>query len=175
MGLIGINMGSLRMSESFDIVLSRLLTPSDIAAALADLIPSGLRVDVQSSVDGLPHEPGAIWAIASGTDDPDWPCVLNVLACCTECELGPYPDLRIAAHLWERFGVDALCGTYPFAGELAPHDPYWSLACVGGQWHLASTAGTRLMGPYTDGTCEFPGTDPVRLVRPLVVPWSSDA
>jgi hypothetical protein len=96
--------------------------------------------------------------------------VLNVLVCRVECGLGPYPDLRIAAGLWERFGADALCGTNPFAGELDPHDPYWSLACVGGQWYLASTAGTRLMGPYTDGTREFVGDEAVRLVRPVAVP-----
>lgn len=161
------------MSESFDIVLSQPLSPGDIAAALAELVPLGLRVDVQLSVADLAGDPGAIWAIVGLTDDLDWPCVLNVLVCCGECNLGPYPDLRIAVHLHARFGTDALCNTYSFVGDLNPHDPYWTLACVGGRWHLASTAGTRLMGPYTDGTREFPGDDPVRLVRSVVVPWAS--
>jgi len=158
------------VSESFDIMLSKPLTPDDIAAALADLLPAGLRVDVQPDMAELPDEPGTIWALAGGTDDPAWPCVLNVLVCGDECGLGSYPDLRVAARLCERFGTDALCGTYPFAGELDPHDPYWSLACVGGQWYLASTSGTRLMGPYTDGVRQFPGEEAVRLVRPVVVP-----
>lgn len=87
-----------------------------------------------------------------------------------ECKLGPYPDLRIAAKLWKKFGANSLCGTYPFVGDLDPHDPYWSLACVGGQWYLASTCGTRLMGPYTDAVREYPGEDTIRLVRPIVVP-----
>jgi hypothetical protein len=158
------------LAESFDIVLSKPLTPGDLSAALASLIPLGLRVDVGQDLAEFPDEPGAIWALVGGTDDPAWPCVLNVLVSRDECGLGPYPDLRVAIHLWERFGADSLCGTYPFAGELDPHDPYWSLACVGGQWYLASTSGTRLMGPYTDGVQKFFGDEAVRLVRPVTVP-----
>jgi hypothetical protein len=158
------------MAESFDIVLSKPLSPDDLATAFADLIPAGLRVDVRRDMAELPAEPGAVWALVGGTEDPAWPCVLNVLVCRDECGLGPYPDLRVAAHLWERFGADALCGVYPFAGELDPDDPYWSLACVGGQWYLASKAGTRLMGPYADGVREVPGEEAVRLVRPVAIP-----
>ena len=158
------------MSESFDIVLSKLLTPGDIAVALTDLIPAGLRVDVRLDITALPDEPGAVWALVGSTEDPAWPCILNVLVCSDECGLGPYPDLLVAARLWERFGADALCGTYPFVGEIDPHDPYWSLACIGGQWYLASTWGTRLMGPYTDGVAHFPGENAVRLVRPITIP-----
>jgi hypothetical protein len=154
----------------FDIVLSKLLAPGDITAAFADLIPAGLRVAVRRDIADLPDEPGAVWAVVSSTNDPAWPCILNVLACRDECGLGPYPDLRVAARLWELFGADALCGTYPFAGELDPFDPYWSLACIGGRWYLASTSGTRLMGPYSDGVSEFPGDEAIRLVRSVAVP-----
>ena len=158
------------MAGLFDIVLSKPLDPSDIAAGFADLIPAGLRVDVRRDLSEFPDEPGAIWALLGSTDDPAWPCILNVLVCRDECRLGPYPDLRVAAGLWERFGADALCGTYSFAGELDPHDPYWSLAHISGRWYLASTAGTRFMGPYTDGVREFQGDEAVKLVRPVVVP-----
>lgn len=158
------------MSASFDIVLSKTLAPDTVAAALSHLIPVGLSVDVRTDIADLPDEPGAIWAVVYETDDPDWPCQLSVLACRDECELGSYPDLRIADYFSKQLGVDSLCGTYPFAGDLDPHDPYWSLACVGGQWHLASTEGTRLMGPYTDGVQKFPGSDQVRLVRSVCVP-----
>jgi hypothetical protein len=158
------------VAESFDIVVSKSLRPDELASALADLIPHGLRVDVRRDLTELPDEPGAVWALIGGTDDPSWPCVLNVLVCRDECGLGPYPDLRVAAWLWERFGADSLCGTYPFVGELGPHDPYWSLACVGGRWYLASTAGTRLLGPYTDGARELPGEEAVRLVRLIMLP-----
>jgi hypothetical protein len=163
------------VAESFDIVLSKPLTPGDIAAAFADLIPAGLRVDVRLDMAELPDEPGAVWALVRSTDDPAWPCILNVLACRHDSGLGPYPDLRVAAKLAERFGADALCGTYPFVGKLDPHDPYWSLAYISGKWYLASTAGTRLMGPYTDGIREFPGDKAVRLVRPVSVPDTMDA
>lgn len=61
-------------------------------------------------------------------------------------------------------------GTYPFAGELDPDDPYWSLACIKGRWYLVSTEGMRLMGPYTDGVEEFLGDEMVRLVRPVSLP-----
>src|SRR5262245_938940 len=100
------------MSESFDIVLSKPLQPNDLAAALGTLIVPGLRVEVGRDVADLPDEPGAIWAVVRDTDDPAWPCILNVLVCRDECGLGPYPDLRIAARLWERFGAAALCGSY---------------------------------------------------------------
>ena len=79
-------------------------------------------------------------------------------------------ELRVAVGLRERFGADALCGTCPFAGELDPYDPYWSLAYINDRWYLASTAGTRLMGPYSDGVREFPGDEAVKLVRPVAVP-----
>lgn len=153
-------------STSFDIVLSKLLSPGDVAAALTDLVPNGCGIDVGRDVADLPTEPGAIWAIVGASDDPAWPCIVNVLVCRDECRLTPFPDLRIAVHLRERFGTDALCGTQPFVGELDPLDPYWSLAYVGGSWHLASTVGTPLMGPYSDG----PGQAPVRLLRPIEVP-----
>lgn len=158
------------MAASFDIVLSRRLVPSDLTDVLTALIPRGLRVDIGSSIADLPDRPGAIWAVVSETQDSEWPCLVSVWACHDECGLEPYPDLRIAEHLWKQIGVDSLCGTYPFARNLDPHDPYWSLACVGGRWHLASTEGTRLMGPYTDGIRHFAGDKSVRLVRPVSVP-----
>ncbi len=158
------------MAGSFDIVLSKMLAPGEIVAALAELIPAGLQVDVRQDMAELPDELGAVWALVGNTDDPAWLCVFKVLVCHDDCGLGPYPDLLVASKLWERFGADALCSTYPFVGELDPDDPYWSLACLGGRWYLVSTAGTRLMGPYTDGVNEFPGNDAVRLVRPVAVP-----
>lgn len=157
-------------SKSFSIVLSKRLALDDLVAVIADLVTPGSRIDVRSSWADLPDDPGGVWAAVESTDDPGWPSVLNVLVCHDGYGLGPYPDLRLAARLWERFGADSLCGTYPFAGDPDPNDPYWSLACVGGRWYLASTGGTRLMGPYTDGARSFPGGSPVRLVRPIVAP-----
>ena len=57
------------MAESFDIVLSKPLTPDDLASGFADLIPLGLRVDVRPDMADLPDEPGAIWALVGSTDD----------------------------------------------------------------------------------------------------------
>jgi hypothetical protein len=155
---------------SFEIVLSRTLNPNEVSGALAKLLPNGLRIDVAQDMDGLPSEPGAIWALIDTSNDPAWPCIFNVLVCREECQLTPYPDLRIAMHLGRVFGTDALCDTYPFVGELDPHDPYWSLAYVEGSWHLASTAGTPLMGPYTDGKKTFQGDGRIQLRRPVTLP-----
>src|SRR5262245_3064216 len=121
------------MSESFEITLSKTVSAVDLAGALSELIPPGLRVDVRPEMADLPEEPGAIWALVFVNDDPAWPCVLSAQVCRDECDLGLYPDLRVAAHLWRRFGTDSLCSTYPFVGELDPQDPYWSLACLSGQ------------------------------------------
>jgi hypothetical protein len=118
----------------------------------------------------LPDQAGAIWALVCRTDDPDWPCVLNFLVYADECGLGPWPDLRIADWLFRRLGINTLCGTYDFVGKLDPFDPYWSLAYIDGVWFLASTAGTALKGPYTDGVHSSPGDQKVRLVRPVEIP-----
>jgi hypothetical protein len=158
------------MTASFDIILSKKLGASQIADALTSLIPDGMRVDVQSDIADLPDAPGAIWAVVNETEDSEWPCLVSVLACRDECGLDPYPDLRIAEQLRKQLGVDSLCGTYPFVGDLDPSDPYWSLAYVGGRWYLASTFGTRLMGPSTDGIRIVGGSESVRLVRSVSVP-----
>ncbi|WP_431256826.1 hypothetical protein ACQ86G_19260 [Roseateles chitinivorans] len=142
----------------FEITLSATLSPAQIAAAFTELIPAGLQVDVQTE---FPDELGAVWARIHPTPDPDWPCFVSV-TCADSCGIAPYEDLVLARHLWERFGVSALCHTYPFLEEVDPRDPYWSLACVSGAWHLADTSGTLLSGT---------GTDKVRLVRPVEVPW----
>lgn len=156
------------MTHTFDIVLSRSLAREDARSLLRALVPPGLVVHVATDIAEPPDDDAALWAVLVELDaDPDWPCMLNVVSCTDDCGLAPYPDLRIAAALWARFGIDALCATWPFVGPLDPHHPYWWLACVQGTWHLASTAGTRLMGPYGDD----PGGQFVVLVRPVEVPW----
>ncbi len=84
--------------------------------------------------------------------------------------LGKYPDLRLAEALSIRFGVKLLCDTNGLIPGLDPHDPYWSLAHVDGNWYLADTYDTRLMGPYTDGTTTFPGDQKVRLKQRVELP-----
>ena len=150
------------MQTSFNIVLSRLLGPDDLATAIGELAPEGLRIDIRSDVADLPERLGAFWAVVGSSDDPAWPCVLDVFGCGNELGLGSFPDLRVASHLCERFGVDALCGTYPFVGALDPHDPYWSLARIKGCWYLASTVDTRLMDERTTGE--------IQLIREIEVP-----
>lgn len=158
------------MAESFSIVFSKVLSLESIVSALAELIRAELRINVQHDVNSLPDDPGAIWALLEDTDDASWPCVLKVMIYRPECGLGAYPDLKIASHIGNRYRCNVLCGTYPFVGELDPHDPYWSLAWIDGEWYLVSTAGTRLMGPYTNGKDKFPGNDSVRMIRPIAIP-----
>lgn len=158
------------MAESFDIVLSKTLTPADVATALAQLLPPGVRIDIKQDMSELPDEPGDIWSLVASTEDCHWPCVFNCLVCSDKCELGPYPDLRIAAWLYRYLGADSLCSTHNLIEGLDPHDPYWFLACFGGQWYLADAGNTALMGPYTDGIYTFPGSKKVQMVRALDLP-----
>jgi hypothetical protein len=150
------------LPSSFDIVLSRLLSTDDLAAALGELAPAGLRVDVRSDIDELVESTGVLRALVGSSDDPAWPCVVVVFGCGDEFCLGSFPDLRVASHLSERLEVDALCGTYPFVGPLDPHDPYWFLASIKGRWYLASTVDTRLMDER--------GQRAIELVREIQIP-----
>lgn len=150
------------MQTSFDIILSRPLSDGDLVAAIEELVPAGLRIIVGSDIADLSHKGASFWSVVRTSDDPAWPCVLDVFGCGDELQLGSFPDLRIAARLAERFGVDVLCGTYPFVGTLDPHDPYWSLAHVNGRWYLASTVATKLM--------DDDGTGAVKLIREIDVP-----
>lgn len=155
----------------FSITVSRPLTVADVAAVFVAFTPPGAQLVVQPPGADVPDDMGSLWAILEPTEDPAWP--LGLVVHVYECDLGPYPDLRLAEHIGERFGVDVLCGVHPSLVDVDPYDPYYALALVGGRWHLASTAGTRLTGPYTvcdaDGFRNEPGDEPVELIRPVVV------
>lgn len=153
----------------FEITVSLPLDARDVNAALLEIVAPDCRVTLEDVGDAVPDVPGDLWARLVRTEDPDWPFAIDVCGCADSCGLDPYPDLRIAEHLSGRFGVDVLCGTYPFVGALDPQDPYWVLALVAGRWYLASTAGTRLMGPYIGG--EGLNNADVRLIRAVHVPW----
>ena len=159
------------MTIMFSITVSRALTVAEVAATFMELIPPGLQLVVQPPGADVPDNTGRLWASLEPTDDPAWPLGLVVHVC--ECDLGPYPDLRLAEHIGERFDVDVLCGVDPSLVDVDPQDPYYRLALVGGRWYLASTAYTRLMGPYltrdADGFREELGNEPVKLIRPIVV------
>ena len=150
------------MQTSFNIVLSRPLSGDDLAEAIDELVPDGFGIIVAADAADLPDNHAPFWAVVQTSDDPAWPCVLDVFGCGEELLLGSFPDLRIAAHLADRFGVDALCGTYPFVGALDAHDPFWSLALVGGRWYLASTVETKLMDDRATGS--------IKLIREIEVP-----
>ena len=122
-------------SDSFEITLSVTVAPEQVMQALAALVPSGTRVAVQAE---FPDSLGGVWVeiIESGADT-NWPCFLSI-SCLGVSGLSPQLDLQLAQELWERFGVDSICSTHPFVEHGPdPHDPFWALACVKGQWHLA--------------------------------------
>jgi hypothetical protein len=152
--------------ETFSITLSKVLTKEDLVATFHRIIPAGLKIDVLPA-SGTPDEIGSIWAWLAETSDPAWPCIINVVYGC-ECQLGAYADLYLAEYLFRYFGCHALAETHPFVGDLDPHDPYWSMAYVDGQWYLADTVYTPLMNPDLDG--EESGNKAVRLVRPITIP-----
>ncbi|MFG2819567.1 hypothetical protein ACGFX4_09085 [Kitasatospora sp. NPDC048365] len=103
----------------------------------------GLTIVVEPDDPGPPDLTGDLWVGLVANEDPAWPLSLDVLAG-DDCGLGPHPDLRIASQLAGCHDVDVLCGVDPAFVDVDPQDPYYRLALVGGQWHLASTAGTRL-------------------------------
>jgi hypothetical protein len=65
------------VAESFDIVLSESIAADDLITAIAELIPSGLRVELRLDLSEFPDEPGAIWGLVGASDDP------TCLACST--------------------------------------------------------------------------------------------
>jgi hypothetical protein len=150
----------------FGITLSITLRADDIKAVFSDIIPAGLKIDVFSELD-TPEEVGAIWAWLESTHDAAWPCTVNVV-CSDSCELGTYPDLRVAEYTHQLFGCNILCETYPFAGNLDPYDPYWALAYVDGIWYLADTVNTLLMNNEMNE--KEKGQKAIKLVRLVVVP-----
>ncbi|OPC77049.1 hypothetical protein B4N89_41485 [Embleya scabrispora] len=153
------------------ITVSRALTIADVMAVFGELLPRGLRSVVRPPGADVPDDTGNLWASLEPTHDPAWP--LGLVVHVYEFDLGPYPDLRLAEHIATRLGTDVLCGVDPSLADVDPWDPYYALALVDGRWHLASTAGSRLMGPYTvcdvDGVREEPGDEPVRLLRRIGV------
>ncbi|MDH6580744.1 hypothetical protein [Kitasatospora sp. MAP5-34] len=159
------------MTIMFSITVSWALTVADVVATFVELIPPGLQLVVQPPGADAPDNIGSLWASLKPTEDPAWP--LDLVVYVHECDLGPYPDLRVAEHVGERLGVDVLGGVYPSLADVDPRDPYYALALIGGRWYLASTAGSRLMGPYTvcgaDGIRTETGDEPVKLIRPVVV------
>ncbi|MET8830201.1 hypothetical protein ABZX40_32110 [Streptomyces sp. NPDC004610] len=146
----------------FSLTLSRPLSVADVVALLAALAPPGLRLLVQPPGAEVPDDIRGVWVTLEPTRDPAWP--LGLVVHTDAFDLGPYPDLRLAEHIAERFGADVLCGAEPSLAGVDPDDPYYALALVGGRWHLASTAFTRL---HASG--EEPDDEPVMLIRPVAV------
>jgi hypothetical protein len=159
----------------FDVVFSKRLTATKVSRSLLRLIPKGRRVDVVESMDGLPDNPGSVWGLINKTNDSSWPCAFDCLACSPDIGLGEYPDLRIAEHMSHTCAVDCLCFSTDFLFELDPQDPYWALALIDGQWHLVSTCGMALMGPYSDGVSDIQGDSQIQIIRPVDVPTNIDA
>ncbi|MGV9310662.1 hypothetical protein ACWDR0_00515 [Streptomyces sp. NPDC003691] len=153
----------------FGITVSRPLSVAEVTGLFASLAPPGSPLVIQPPGAAVPDGIGSVWAGLEPTGDPAWPLGLVVHHCV--CELGPYPDLRLAEHIAERFGADVLCGADPAFADVDPADPYYSLALVGGRWYLASTARTRLAGPSVmSGGRELPADgEPVLLIRPVPV------
>lgn len=146
----------------FDLVVSRPLSVPEVEAAVAGLVPPGCRVAVRPDVEDLPSD-GDVRVVVWPPEGVRWPQLIAVLTG-DEHLPGPYPDLRLAERLAQRYEVDVFGDVHPFVGGLDPHDPYWSPALLGGRWWLVSTVRTRLVSG-DDGV----DGDVVR-VRPVTVP-----
>lgn len=147
--------------QHFAVGVSLPLTTVQLLVALRRLVGGQRRVDLSAA----PSESGAdIVATVVAGDETDVP--RTVFECWSDAgleELGPYPDLRFAVELWRAYGADSYCDFYPFADSgLNPRDSKHFLACVSGQWWLA----TAVLPPGATG----PGGESVRLVRPIDIP-----
>lgn len=161
------------MTKSFDIVLSKAASAQEIRLALTLVVPNE-KLDIQSGVEDLVFESNVLSATIDKTADFLWPCLVSIWICPDDLGLGEHPAIRITSGLCQAINCNALWfgEVSAFVEGIDPHDPYYSLANVDGEWYLASTAGTPLMGPYTDGTRSIPGDASVSLVRPIKVPQS---
>lgn len=157
------------MIETFALVLSKPVSVDEVRLALSANIPPE-RLQIEADSERLGFEASVFAASVETTADPHWPCTVCVWVCPLDLGLGEYPDLRVAIELCRRLACDALCGNQPFLTGLDPHDPYYSIAYIDGSWFLASTAGTRLMGPYSNGKEKFAGDASVRLLHRLEIP-----
>jgi hypothetical protein len=158
------------MSSGFEMALSRRFAAADLEVAVTGVLPGGIHVNIADGMSGLPEEPSDFWAILLPTDDPAWPQVLSCMVARETCNLGKYPDLRLANQLFKVQRVNALCCAADFIDSIDQRDPYHALAHIDGSWYVASTAGTRLEGPYSDGRRKFAGEAPVKLVRRVELP-----
>jgi hypothetical protein len=143
--------------KSFQVAVSLPLTAAQLTAVVRRLIGGGRRVDDRD--DSSEANADVVTSMVV-VDDPGWP---RLFECWSEAgleELGPYPDLRFAVELWRSYGADCYCDFYPFADDgLHPRDQRRFLACVRGQWWLATVDVPRLSGG-----------EKVRLVRPVELP-----
>lgn len=143
--------------QHFALAVSLPLTAEQLAAVLRRLVGGGRRIDFQDAPSGSDAD---IVAAVVAVDDPRMPRLFECWSYAGLEELGPYPDLRFAVELWRAFGADLQCDFHPFADDgLAPRDPHRFLACVQGQWWVATVDVLRLTG-----------REDVRLVRPVEVP-----
>jgi hypothetical protein len=147
--------------QRFGLGVSLPLTTELLLAALRRLLGGQRRVDLS----GSPSESGAdILATVDAGDEASVPRTL--FECWSDAgleALGPYPDLRFAVELWRAYGADSYCDFYSFADSgLNPRNSKHFLACVSGQWWLA----TAVLPPGATG----PGCESVRLVRRIEVP-----
>ncbi len=154
------------MMEGFDLILSKSVTAEEVLAAVVALFP-GCLIHAKPFHAPFPDEAVDVLIQLNSTNDPAWPVALDV-----SLFLNPPPlsALRTAEAIARSTGSNVLTDLHGLCPELDSQDPYWWLAYSEGQWHLADAANTPLMGPYTDGTRNFPGDATVKLVR-QVNPW----
>jgi hypothetical protein len=157
-------------THSFELIVSKPCTANEVQSVLIAILP-GLRIDVVDALENVPEEWGNIVVHLKPTNDSYWPVAISFLCFPDSSAIGEQPALRLAEEFASRIGADVLTDLQGLFPEHDPHDPYYWLALVNGEWYLADAVDTPLMGPYSDGTKSFPGESKVKLVR-LVDPWS---
>lgn len=146
--------------QHFGLSVSLPLTPEQFAVVFRRLVGSGRRVDFRNPPSGPETD---IVADVVAVDDPYMPRLFECSSDAGLEDLGPYPDLRFAVELWRAYGADSQCQFYPFADHGPdPRDLHRFLACVKGQWWLATVDLPRSL--------RMPTNADVTLVRPVELP-----
>lgn len=109
-----------------------------------------------------------IWVDIQETEDAEgWKYAIEFNAFPKNEDLGNYPDIKLSELFYQTYQWNCLISTHYFFKNMDYYNPYWEVALVDGKWYLADSAGTKLMGPYSDGEREYAGDRELKLIAPL--------
>ncbi|MEZ5944883.1 MAG: hypothetical protein R3C18_26160 [Planctomycetaceae bacterium] len=145
----------------FELIASDNVLPDQIATVIADLCP-GLTIALLDS----DTENADVYFSLTKTDDVDWPVLIYISTLHPPLSFDT-GAVTFAEALHEKLKLDCITDTCGLVFGLDPHDPYWALAHINGQWHFASTCGMAIDGPYMDGETEVAEICKIKLLSEI--------